>query len=451
MDSKNITPDFAAGIVQQAMRQGASAAEVVISEGVEFSVSVRLGDIETLKESASKGLGLRVLCDGRQATVASSDFSPEAITELVATAVKLAQTTSVDDTAGLPAPDELASNWSDLGLYDPAVVALSAEEKIAMALAAEQAARDFDPRIVNFEGGGLDSGISRRILANSLGFAGEYAGTSITLATVPVAKEGDQLQRDYWYDSRRSLALLETPDSIGKRAATRTLRRLGGRKVKTQSVPVVFDPIVAQSLLSDIFSAISGDAIFRKSSFLVDRLDEQIAVPELTVIDDGTLNGASGSRPFDGEGVPTGRTVVIENGILKTYLHNTYTARKLNVKTTGNASRSLAGIPSVGPNNFFIEPGTYTPEEIIRSVKNGFYITELIGFGVNVVNGDYSRGAAGIWIENGELTYPVEEVTVASNLKDMLKNLEMIGNDLEFRGRINAPTLKISTMILSGE
>lgn len=447
----NITPEFAADVVGQAIRQGATAAEVVIREGIEFSVGVRLGDVETLKESASKGLGLRVLCDGRQSSVSTSDFSPEAISKLVATAVKLAHATSVDDTAGLPQRGELATEWPDLNLYDEAIVTLSAEEKINMALKAEEVARAVDPRIINFEGGGLDSAIGRMILANSLGFAGEYTGTSISLATVPVAQENGKLQRDYWFDSRRRLDQLETPESVGERAAHRTLRKLGARKVKTQTCPVIFESVVARSLLNDIFGAVSGDSIFRKSSFLVDRLEETIAVPELTVVDDGRIPGATGSRPFDGEGLPTRRTVVIENGVLRNFLHTTYTARKLNAHSTGNASRGLAGAPSVGANNFFMEAGPYTPEDMIKSVKNGFYITELIGFGVNIVNGDYSRGASGIWIENGELTFPVEEVTIAGNLKGMLMNLEMIGNDLDFRTRITAPTLKISQMTVSGE
>lgn len=447
----NLTPDFAAEIVKKAVAQGASAAEVILREGVEFSVSVRLGSVETLKESASKGLGLRVLCNGRQASVSSSDFSSDGIANLISTAVTLAQATSVDDTLGLPEAEELATEWPDLNLFDQAVLDLSAETKISMALAAEQAARDFDGRIVNFEGGGLDSVSGRTILANSLGFAGEYSGTFVSLATVPVAEENGHLQRDWWYDSRRALAKLESPESIGRRAAERTIRKLGGRKVKTQSCPVVYDPIVAQRFLGEIFSAVSGDAVFRKSSFLVGKLEEPIAVPGLTVIDDGRLPGAAGSRPFDGEGLPTRRTLVIENGILKNYLLNTYTAKKLNLKSTGNASRGLVGAPSVGVNNLYMQAGPYSPEEIVGSVKNGFYVTELIGFGVNTVNGDYSQGASGVWIEDGKLTFPVEEVTVASNLKDMLMNLEMIGNDLDFRGRVTAPTIKFSQMTMSGE
>jgi PmbA protein len=446
-----ITPEFAVDVVHRALRHGATAAEAIVREGVEFSASVRLGDIETLKESAFKGLGLRVLCDGRQASVSTSDFSPAAVEALAETATTLARHTSIDDSAGLPAKEDLATTFPDLELYDAAIGALSAAEKIAMALRAEDVARAYDPRIVNFEGGGVDSGFGRTILANSLGFVGEYRGSSISLATVPVAEENGKLQRDYWYDSRRSLARMESPDAIGRRAAERTLRKLGARRVKTQSCPIVFDPVVAQSLVGDIFGAVSGDAVFRKASFLVGKLGERVAAEAVTVIDDGTIKGAVGSRPFDGEGAPTRRTAVIENGVLRNYLHNTYTARKLNMKSTGNASRGLTGAPSVGANNFYLQAGPHTPDAILRSVKNGFYVTELIGFGVNHVTGDYSRGAAGIWIENGELTFPVEEVTIAGNLMRMLKDIEMIGDDLQFRGRISAPTIKISEMTVSGE
>jgi PmbA protein len=325
------------------------------------------------------------------------------------------------------------------------------DQKIALALEAEEAARSADPRIVNFEGGGFNSATRAIIMANSLGFAGDYEGTACSLSTVPVAQENGKMQRDYWYDQKRALKDLENASSIGQRAASRAVRKLGARKVKTQQVPVVFDPLAAASLLSNLLQAVSGDAIMRKSSYLVGKLEEKIGSPLLTVIDDGRIRGGIGSRPFDSDGVPTRKTLVIENGVLKNYLLNTYTARKLGLRSTGNAARGTSSAPMVTSNNLFIEAGSSSPEEIIRSVKNGFYVTELIGFGVNIVNGDYSRGAAGLWIENGELTYPVEEVTIASNLKDMLKQIEMVGSDLEFRSRISAPTIKIERMTVSGD
>jgi PmbA protein len=443
--------DFAISVVEAAMRKGASAAEVMILESADFAVGVRLGQVETLKDSFSQDLGLRVIWEGRQAAVSTSDFSPDAVNQLVADAIELARATSVDDQLSLPDRDELAKSWPDLQLFDRESAEMATDLKISLALEAEEAARNTDPRIVNFEGGGFDSATKAVIMANSLGFSGAYEGTACSLATVPVAQQNGKMQRDYWYDQKRALKDLESAHSVGERAARRALRKLGARKVKTQQAPVVFDPLAAASLLSNLLQAVSGDAIMRKSSFLVGRLEEKIGSPLLTVIDDGRMPGAIGSRPFDTDGIPTRRTHVIEGGVLKNFLLNTYTARKLGLKSTGNATRGTSSAPMVTSNNLFIEAGGSSPEEIIRSVKNGFYVTELIGFGVNIVNGDYSRGAAGLWIENGELTYPVEEVTIASNLKDMLRQIEMVGNDLEFRSRISAPTIKIERMTVSGD
>ncbi|MFQ3581677.1 MAG: TldD/PmbA family protein [Chloracidobacterium sp.] len=449
----NLTPaEIAASVVERARRLGATAAEVLLRESVEFSASVRLGEVETVKEAASRGLGLRVLLDGRQASVSTSDLSPTALDELAETALALARATSVDDTAGIPDPSDLATETPDLDLYDAAILALSSDEKIRLALTAEEAARAYDARVVNFEGGGVDSGAGHTVLANSLGFVGEYRSASLSLATVPVARDADgRLQRDYWYDTRRKVAALESPTSIGRRAAERAIRKLGARRVPTQRCPVVFAPEVAASLVGHIFGAVSGDAIFRKASFLVGKLGETIASPLVTVIDDGRLPQGLGSRPFDGEGVPTRQTVVIRAGTLESYLHNTYTARKLGERTTGNASRGLTGAPTVGANNMYLVAGPHPPEAILASVKNGFYVTELIGFGVNGVTGDYSRGAAGQWIQDGELAFPVEEVTIAGNLLTMLKQIEMVGNDLDFRGRMAAPTLKIGELMISGD
>jgi PmbA protein len=445
------TKEFAVSIVEAARRKGAGAAEVLILESADFSVSVRGGEVETLKDSFSQDLGLRVIWEGRQAAVSTSDFTPNAIERLVESAVELARATSVDDQLSLPDREELASDWPDLKLYDTQSAEMATDKKIALALEAEEAARSTDSRIVNFEGGGFSSSARAVIMANSLGFTGDYEGTNCSLSTVPVAQENGKMQRDYWYDSKRAFKDLESARSIGECAAKRAVRKLGARKVKTQQVPVIFDTITATSLLSNLLQAISGDSIIRKSSFLVGKLEEKIGSPLLTIIDDGRIPGAIGSRPFDSDGLPTRRTVVMEGGVLKSYLLNTYTARKLNLRSTGNATRGTSSAPAITCNNLFIEAGSSSPEQIIRSVKSGFFVTELIGFGVNIVNGDYSRGAAGMWIENGELAYPVEEVTIAGNLKDMLKQIEMVGNDLEFRSRISAPTIKIERMTVSGD
>ena len=443
-----LTKEFAADLARRVVERGATAAEVVVRQRTEFSVGVRLGEVETLKESTDRGLGLRILIDGRQSSVSGSDFSSDAVDSLILDAVELARLTSPDDAAGLPEPQDLAASVPDLDLYDPAIERLSTEDQIETALRAERAAQEFSDRIINFDGGGFDSAYGSVILANSLGFAGEFHTTSCSLAAVPVATEDGKMQRDYWYDVRRKLSDMDSPEVIGVMAAKRTLRKLGGRAVPTQVVPVVLEPNMSRDLLGDIFNAASGESIFRKASFLVGQLGELIATQRLTVVDDGIMPRGLGSRPFDGEGLPTRRTVVIRNGILESYLLNTYTARKLGLKSTGNAGRGLTGATGVEAGNLYIEPGESSQDEIIKSVSKGLLLTELLGFGVNIVTGDYSRSASGIWIENGELTFPVQGVTIAGNLKDMLNSIEMIGNDLDFRGSVVAPTLLIGGMTI---
>ncbi|HSF24087.1 MAG TPA: TldD/PmbA family protein [Blastocatellia bacterium] len=443
-----LSKESALELALEAVRRGASAAEVIIRHRTEFSVGVRLGEVETLKQSSDRGLGLRVLIDGKQASVSFSETNRDTVLTLMDEAIALARATSPDDTAGLPEQSELATSIPNLDLYDTAIEQLPTEEKIELALRAERAAKDYSDQIINFDGGGFDSSSGTSILANSLGFAGEYSATSCSLVAVPVAAEGGKMQRDYWYDVRRQLSELDAPEDIGRIAAMRTLRKLGARPVPIQNVPVVFEPNIARDLVGDILGAVSGESIFRKSSFLVGQLGERVASDRLSVIDDGARPRGIGSRPFDGEGLPTRRTVVVNQGRLESYLLNTYTARKLGLKSTGNAARGLVGSPSVDAGNLYIEPGPHSPEEIIKSVSKGFYVTELIGFGVNIVTGDYSRSASGIWIENGELTFPVQGVTIAGNLKEMLNAVEMIGNDLDFRGSVVSPTLLIGRMTI---
>ncbi len=446
-----ITQDFLSDIVSRAIKSGATDAEAIGSETTEFHVEVRLGQVEKLQEAASRGVGLRVLYEGRQASCSTSDFSMEAIEELIANAVTMAKRTSIDEAALLPAREELANEVVDLGLYDSAIAECPTERKIEMSRECEDEARAFDQRIANSEGASFSTTIGKSTLVTSAGFAGEYRGAICGLMVAPIAKEGDRMQVGYWGDRQRSFAALDSPEEIGKEAARRALRKLGARKVATQEAPVVFESSAAEELLGDFFEAIDGTAVFKRASFLVGKLGEQIAVPELSIIDDGMIRGAVGSRPFDAEGSASRRTVVVENGVLKNYLLNTYTARKLGLRSTANASRGLTGAPDVSISNFFIPPGVYTTEEIIASVDNGFYVTEMFGFGYNPVTGDYSRGATGWWIEGGKLSYPVEEVTIAGNFRDMLRGIEMIGNDLRFRGRIAAPTIKVNRMMVSGE
>jgi PmbA protein len=447
-DLKSLATD----VVHRAMAGGASAAECVVREGDEFSTTVRLGQVETLKESGSKSIGVRVFFGQRAASTYSSDFSAEGIERMLKSALELAKITSEDPFAGIPEAGKLGSLPGDLKLYHEDVYSLPGAERIDYARRAEKAALDTDPRIKNSDGGSFDAATGRKILANSHGFVGEYRRSYCSVAAVPIAQdEKGNMQRDYWYSVARSLAKLESAEQVGKKAARRTLRRLGARKVKTTHVPVVFDPMVANSILEHIFEGVNGDSVYRGASFLAGKLGQKIAGPNVTVIDDGTMPGGFGTTPFDGEGIPSRRTVVIEDGILKSYLLNTYTAKKLGLETTANASRGLAGTPGIGPGNYFLQPGTKTPQQLIGEIKDGLYVTEFLGQGANLVTGDYSRGASGLWIVNGELAYPVEEITVAGNLKDMFMNISEIANDLEFRGSVASPTIRIDGLTVGGE
>ena len=443
---------LAADVVRRATQGGATTAECVVREGDEFSTVVRLGQVETLKESGSRAIGVRVFFGQRAASTYSSDFSPPGIDRMLKSALELARITSEDPYAGIPEAGKFGSLSGNLDLYHEDVYSLPGPERIDYARRAEKAALDSDPRMKNSEGGSFDAATGRKVLANSHGFVGEYRRSYCSVSAVPIAQdEQGGMQRDYWYSVARSLAKLESPEQVGKEAARRTLRRLGARRVKTAHVPVVLDPMVATSMLEHIFEGINGDSVYRGASFLAGKLGEKIAGANVTVIDDGTIVGGFGTSPFDGEGIPTRRTVVIENGVLKSYLLNTYTAKKLGLQTTANASRGLAGTPSIGPGNYFLQAGTKTPKQIIGDIKDGLYITEFLGMGVNLVTGDYSRGASGLWIVNGELAYPVEEITVAGNLKDIFNNISEIGTDLEFRGSVAAPTIRIDGLTVGGE
>jgi len=331
------------------------------------------------------------------------------------------------------------------------VAALDTAVKIDTAKRAESAALDFDPRIANSDGASFDSYVGRHVFANSRGFAGEYQSSYCSLSASPVAREGESMERDYWFTMARGFDGLEAPEHVGRTAAHRALRRLNAVKVETQKAPVVFEPRTARSLLDNIFEAVHGMSIYRQESFLAGKLGQRVATELVTVVDDGTLPGLFGTSPFDDEGVPSRRTTVIDRGVLKSYLLNTYAARKLGMKTTGNASRGLTGNAGIGHGNLFLDRGVQAPEQIIAGIRNGFYVTDLMGFGVNIVTGDYSRGAAGLWIRDGELAYAVSEVTIAGNLNEMLQGIEAVGNDLEFRGSVAAPTIKIGEMTIGGK
>jgi PmbA protein len=445
-----------AEVVALAMKAGASDAEAVAREGDEFSVNVRMGAVETLKESGSRALGLRVFLGKRTGSASTSDLTTEGIRQLVDGAMALANVTEEDEFAGLAEAAEFGAAGGDLHLYYDDVYSLSGPERIEWARRAEAAAMAADPRISNSDGGSFDATTGRRALANSRGFTGSYRSSYAGVSAAPLAKDANgQMQRDGWWSSARSFAHLESPEAVGAEAARRTLRRLGARRVPTQRVPIIFAPETARTLVGSIFEAASGDAIWRGASFLAGKLGEMIAAPALTIVDDNTMllptgAGGFGSSPFDDEGLPSQRTVLVEHGVLRNYLLNTYTARKLGMKSTHNAARGLAGTPGTGCGNLFLDPGPLTPEQMIGDVKAGLYVTGLMGFGTNVVTGDYSRGATGLWIENGQLTHAVEEVTIAGNLGEMMRNVTAIGNDLVFRGSVASPTLRVDGMTIAG-
>jgi PmbA protein len=445
-----------ADVVALAVKAGATDAEAVAREGDEFSVNVRMGQVETLKESGSRALGLRVFLGQQSGSASTSDLTAEGIRQLVEGAMALAAVTEADAFAGLPEASEFGALPDDLHLYYDDVYSLGGAERIEWARRTEAAALQADPRITNSDGGSFDAATGRKALANSRGFYGSYRTSYAGVAAAPLAKDADgKMQRDGWWSGARRLSDLESPEAVGAEAARRTLRRLGARRVPTQRVPIIFAPEAARTLIGSVFEAASGDAIWRSASFLAGKLGETIAAANLTIVDDNTMLlptgvGGFGTSPFDSEGLPSLRTVVVENGVLRNYLLNTYTARKLGMKSTHNAARGLAGAPGVGCGNLYLEPGAFSPEKIIGEIKVGLYVTSLMGFGTNLVTGDYSRGATGLWIENGQLTHAVEEVTIAGNLAEMLRNVTAIGNDLVFRGSVASPTLRIDGMTIAG-
>ena len=450
---------LASEVLGRALKAGATDAEAVAYEGDEFSALVRLGQVETLKESGSRAIGLRVFNGLRSASTSSSDLSRDGLDKLVEGAIALAKITSEDPFIGLLDASAFGKLEGDLGLYFEDVNEQPPAERIEMARRCEAAAMAYDTRIQNSGGGDFDTATSHKVMVNSRGFTGEYRKSYCGFSAAPIAHdEHGKMQRNYWYSSARTTRLLESPEEIGVIAAQRTLRRLGARQVKTQKAPVVFSPEIARSIIGNIFEAANGDAIYRHATFFDEMLNERVAGENITVVDDGTMMfdrkgmkiGGFGTSPFDGEGLPTRRTVLVERGILKSYVTNTYTGRKLGIPSTGNASRGLAGNPGIGAGNFYLEPGDCTPEQLIGEVKQGLYVTEVMGFGVNLVTGDYSQGASGLWIENGELAYPVEEITIAGNLKDMYKNISAIANDLVFRGASASPTIRVDGMMIAG-
>jgi PmbA protein len=441
--------DLLVDVLRRATANGATEADGFLVEERQFSAQVRLGQVDTVTHSRDQRLSLRVFVGKASAAASTSDLSADSVQRLIDEATSLARITAADPLAGLPDPAALITRVPDLDLADVEGHRLTPEEKIEIARRGEAAALAFDPRITNSEGAEFFDREARYVYATSHGFSGAYATSSFGLTVSPVAGENGHMQRDSWYSLNRKRARLEAPEAVGRVAARRAVARLGARQVKTAEVPVIFDPQTAAGLVRAIASAVAGPSLYRGVSFLLDRLGTRIGSAQVTIVDDGTLPAALGSKPFDGEGLDTRRTTLVNAGVLESYLLDSYSARKLGMASTHHAARDGSGV-SVATTNLMLLPGSDDPEDLIRSVRSGFYVTELIGFGVNFVTGDYSRGAVGHWIENGELAYPVEEVTIAGNLLQMLDAVDGVGNDLELRDRSVAPTVKIARMVVAG-
>lgn len=448
---QNNYQQLAKKLIHRAKKKGARQAEAYLEIGRQSSCRVRDGEIQDLTEATARGAGLRVIWKDRLGFAYTSDFDPASLESFVDRALQLAAAAAPNKLNGLPKRAELAGD-SDVGpLFDPKVAALPAEWKIHTALELERTAKAVDPRIVALESVGAGEQVSEVVVASTEGFAGDYSGTHVFLYAAPVASDGSQLQTADWVDEKRFLDELEPAETVGRQAAIRAVRMLGARKVKSQKVPVVFDPTMAGSFVASIAAAANGDAAYKKSTFLRGCLGKRLGPREMTLVDDGRLPRGVGTSPFDGEGVSRRRTPIIENGVLRSFLYDSFTARKAKASSTGNAARSYNALPMIGITNLYLEPGQQSPEEIIRSVKNGFYVTAMLGVGADMVTGQYSRGANGLWIENGELTYPVQEVTVGGDMLQMLRDIDAIGSDLRFRGSVGAPTLRIRELTVAGE
>jgi len=433
-------------LIAAARACGADAADALIVESVSAGVSYRLGKLEDVERAESRDLGLRVFVGQRVAFVSSTDLRPETLAELPSRAVAMAKLAPEDRFACLAPKEMLARNFPALDLEDASEP--PANLLVERARAVEGAAMAVKG-VTNSEGGGAGFTRSAIALATSEGFFGTYAGTSHSVGVAVLAGEGTAMERDYDQASARHGSDLESPEAVGRRAGERAVARLNPRKARSQAVPVVYAPRVANGLLGHLAGAISGASIARGVSFLKDRLNTEIFPPNVTIVDDPHRVRGLRSKPFDGEGVRNRRMAIVENGVLKTWLLDCASARQLQLQSTGHAARGTGGPPAPSSTNLYMEPGPHTPEALIADIREGFYVTELMGMGVNGVTGDYSRGATGFWIENGAIAYPVSEVTIAGNLKDMFRNLSA-ANDLVFRYGTNAPTLRIEGMTVAG-
>ncbi len=434
-------------LLKDAQKAGAEDAEVWVQEGTRLTVRVRQGLVEELTEATTRSLHLRVYVDQRLGRASCSDLHVRTLSGLAKRTIDHAWKAGQDAFAGLPEKTATAPEAETLDLYDESLEGLGAAEAVGLARETERIGLQLDPRIRNSGGAGFHSSHGRAWLANSRGFQGTYRSTSCSLGLYLLGQQEGQAAQvaDYWYTTSRHRQQLETPEQVARRTVDRVRRHFGARKVTTEEVPVVFEPLLGAELISDVFGAVRGESIYLHRSFLVDALGQQVAAKGATIIDDGLRPGGLGTRPFDREGVASQKTVVINDGALRNYLCGSYSARKLKLSSTGNGTGD-----GEAPTNFYLAAGKHPPEEIVASVKRGFYLTRMIGQGVNLVTGDYSRGAFGLWIEDGQFAFPVHEVTVSGNLRHMLEGMEMVGNDLEFRDQFAAPTVKIAAMTVAG-
>jgi PmbA protein len=433
-------------VIKAAKAAGADAADALVVESVAASVSYRLGKLEDVERAESQDLGLRVFVGQKVAFISSTDFSKDSLAQLPGRAVAMAKLAPEDKFAGLAPQDRLAKSFPALDIEDGSEP--PADTLVEWARASEGAAMAVEG-VTNSEGGSASYSRTAIALATSDGFQGGYAGTSSSIGVSVVAGDGTGMERDYDFTSARHASDLEGAQAIGKSAGARAVSRLNPRKVKSQSVPIIYDPRVSNGLVGHFVGAISGASIARGVSFLKDQMGQAVFSPSINIIDDPHRLRGLRSKPFDGEGVANKRWALIENGVLKTWLLESASARQLGLQTTGHAARGTGGPPAPAPTNLYMAPGTASPKALMADIKQGFYVTELIGMGVNTVTGDYSRGAAGFWIENGEIAYPVSEITIAGNLKDMFRRL-VPADDLVFKHGTNAPTLRIEGMTVAG-
>jgi PmbA protein len=440
-------------ILAMATKGGATVAECLLRSGAELSARVRLGKPELVEEAAHRSAGLRVMKGKQVATTSTSDLTEAGIQRFVSDALELVELAQEDPFAGPADPSKLLDPKTapELDLFDPKGGGVNAAQAIETAKIGEQAARDFDPRISNSEGATFSRTAGGAALMLSSGFRAAYKGSYQSLSVVPVAEDdGGKKRRGYHWTAKRFLDELEDPKSVGQEAARRTLRKLGAKPVATCEVPVVFDPDAARSILGMLAGCVMGSSIWRKSSYLVGREGTEVASSLVTVVDDPLIKRAPGSRPYDGEGLASRRNVVVEKGVLKTYLCDSYSARKLERESTGNAARGGSAGVSCSTTNFILEPGTDSNDAIVKGTKKGLYVTEMMGFGFNAVTGDFSRGAAGFWIENGELAFPVSEITISLNVDELWKRIDAIGSDLDLRTATAAPTIRVAKMTVAG-